>query len=109
MKCEDCAWFALEPEKWRTGACLHTWIPDVKVDGVELYGAYGRVLTIQPACEDFRPRAKCACTIEDERTNAYAGYDYKLSCGHTAISCNQFYKPSYCPDCGAKVIKEVDG
>lgn len=54
--CADCDWFALEPEKWRTGACLNKWYPDVKVEDKDTYGAYGRTFSFSHECANFVPK-----------------------------------------------------
>ena len=62
--------------------------------------------------ELIEPEPECICEIEsfdngldedcDGSLYSYAPPTYYLSCGHEAYE----YRPSYCPDCGAKVINE---
>lgn len=56
--CAYCGWFALEPGKQRSGACLKYWIPNEEVDHPtreKILGAYGRTLTWF-TCEDWTGR-----------------------------------------------------
>lgn len=39
--CANCDWFALEPGKRKSGACLKRWYEHIKVGELDTYGAYG--------------------------------------------------------------------
>lgn len=65
----------------------------------------------QEAAEAWNRRAERTCNVESshevEGDGCYAYFEYELSCGHE-IAWGDQLPPSYCPECGRRVLYDSD-
>ena len=74
-------------------------------DGIDAIDLFDRLADlIEPNCDREAERTcRVECSHEVEGDGCYSYFEYELTCGHEIAWGNQL-PPSYCPECGRRVL-----
>lgn len=75
------------------------------------YPAKGDMSAEEHAASEWNRRAERTCRVESshevEGDGCYSYFEYELTCGHE-IAWGYQLPPSYCPECGRRVLYDSD-